>query len=137
MQTSDDVREERERRDELRYVNQACQANALVGVEQGFRLSYDNKSKELSNASGNLTAARYTRYQQELANYSVEWEILNREIEAACRTHATLVYRGASGSELDRAEERYKAKLDSARQLVIDVERMRFNSQDPDSMASH
>ena len=107
-------------------IQNMCNNNqALVGVSQGYRLALDAKYNELTTAKGEVTVERFRKLQQELQNYSAEWEILNQAIQNACRALAiTMARENSDTRDIQQAREAYNQQLREGFAFVQRIEQL-------------
>ena len=131
--TGEEVFAEREarfqREYEMRMIKELCEGNTLTGVTEGFTIALEGRRNKLESVRAHLTLERYRKLQQDLEGYSVEWELLYQEIQAACRTHAVLLARGDSTSRgMREAEDAYQERLRAARDFVYKIQSLKYSA---------
>jgi hypothetical protein len=114
--------EERRQAAEIRFVSEHCSNTPLVGLAKRASIALDARRSGLSKAGVTLSIEQGRKLQQELDNYSVQWEILNTLIQNACKTRAIAIFRNAPVEERREAENNYQASVDKAQKFVIEVE---------------
>ena len=106
---------------ESRFVDEFCDTDNMVPQDTRVKVLIDLKREELASAKGELEAGLYQKLSQELAGYSVEWEILNKRDQQACKIRALCLYREKTTGECENSEENYRAAQNRADQFMLEL----------------
>ncbi len=85
-------------RHERRYVNDFCEAHAMVGVVREVNLALGVMSRDYAAISMQGSRLTTNLHQQELRGYSTSWQHLHQSMNTACRDLATCRYRTSTAA---------------------------------------
>ena len=80
---------------ELEYAIKRCETDPMVGERKGIRAELLAKRQKLDSAKVSFSFEKYKELSQKLEGYNAAWEILNRDLEIACRDFAICDYRNS------------------------------------------
>lgn len=109
---------------ELEYAEKFCTGGAMVGYLSGAIKEIEVKRQKLESIKAKITEEEYRHLDQELRNYSVEWETLNQDTNLACKTYAICLYRKDDTDLCKNAYNDMKERQDSARTFFERVKRI-------------
>jgi len=102
-----------------------CDTAPMVGHESGFEVLLNAKKTELSELKLTLGANKYRKLSQELNGYSVEWEIINKQIMQACIREARCYNRyDERYSMCKKQTEMYEDAIEKAHEFILRFKQM-------------
>jgi hypothetical protein len=70
------------------YIRGQCESSSLVGDSTEIKLLVDAKREGLESVKASIGYSQYSKLSQKLEGYTVEWEILHKELERSCNKNA-------------------------------------------------
>ena len=117
---------------ELKYVKDLCSTKPMVGTLEGAKAEIEAKRHKLESFKLGIGIQKYSRSSQELDNYSVEWEMLNKSVQLACKAWALCQYRsGESDNACIKEWDKMQECQEAARNFFIKVKRLEFEPHGP------
>lgn len=85
--------------------------------------------KELEQAKGSLSIDTYKKLSQQIASYSVEWELLNQQYKVACHRNAICLIRNKEMSKCADENIRYNETIMQMNKFIIDLKSVSLSAK--------
>lgn len=104
---------------ELDYVEKLCSNQPMVGDIKGAKVQIEAQRNKLESLKLSVGIERYSRLDQELQNYSAEWESLNQSTQLSCRDWAICQHRySVSPVTCNEARDKMEDRQEAARKFL-------------------
>lgn len=103
---------------EKELMENICSVDSLVGEETGINL-ITSYQKSLEGFKAEIGVKQYSKLSQELAGYSVEWEILHKDIVRSCKQYAVCVARDSTKGICNNAKSEYDSSIEASRSFLL------------------
>jgi hypothetical protein len=114
-----------EAENELVYISGFCAGESLVGEIEGIKAKATLQRNNLDSIQAELGAEKYTKLSQDLQGYTAKAELLNRQIQAACRPYAICKYRSRdTASPCDKEQKVWDEHQRAIRDLILEMEKI-------------